>query len=58
MVMLNRIWWWYQRQQGAYVQQIQILAPDKPLDLPAVKPLKARKIFTLVVVRDQRAVTR
>lgn len=28
---------------GRYVEEIQVLAPEKPMDLPPVKPLKAQK---------------
>jgi hypothetical protein len=35
------IWGW---EEGTYRQQIQILTPEKLLQLPRVKPLKARKV--------------
>jgi hypothetical protein len=36
-------WWrWWRRDEATYRRDIQVLAPDKPLALPPVKPLKGR----------------
>jgi hypothetical protein len=35
-------WAWFVDDEATYVEDIQVLAPDKPLTLPPVKPLKGR----------------
>lgn len=48
-ILLGGLRWRRDRWDYRYVEQIQILRSDTPLDLPAVKPLKGR------VVKRKRA---
>lgn len=34
--------WWWQEEEGTYVRDIQVLAPEKPLPLPPIRPLTAQ----------------
>lgn len=38
------MWMWWLEEEGTYRRDIEILAPDKPLTLPPIKPLKAQAV--------------
>ena len=44
--------WFTREPEGIYVQQIQVLKSDKPLDLPAIRPLKARKVWKMQPIAE------